>query len=771
MRSKKSRSKVFKFISSSLLLLITIFTAGIGIYLGISYQNLEDSKLIKRPDAKPSKIFDNNSYLVQSIGKDESSVTYDMLPNYLVSALTSIEDSSFFEHDGIDVKRIFSSLLHNISSSSVQGASTLTQQLAKNLFLSPERTLDRKIKEILLSFKLESEYDKKTILEFYFNNVYFDPVIPGISYAASKFFNKNVSDLTLSESALLAGLVKSPTLYEPFKHPENADKRKNIVLSAMLKNNVITNNEYLHASKIKCEDMLFQRKSSDISYPYQAYLDAVYQECKKLIGIDPYSSSIEIYTYLEPQIQSVVDSIQDESKFDFYDELQQFGCALIELKTGHVVAIGGGRDYSGKKLFNRGYDKKVNPASTIKPIFEYLLAVENLNYNKATTLLDEETTYLNGEHLSNATDHYSGKLPLLDALGYSKNTTAIDTLNQLTLKYGDSYLENYLRSINLMDNGKYTESYGLGGMEEGVSLVNLASSYQVIANDGIYNEPHFIKKIVNTDGKVLYEDKKVSKQIVSKEAAYIMKDMLQNLVDGGYSSLDQVSIPNVRVGAKTGTGQYPSNVIRKYHYPSSADRDSLVVGFSNDYSLAVWTGFDKPEENKKTYFFNGDRRKSLTKKIFKTVMETAAKKNMANSIPNSIFNTKVVKYADQLYYPNDIIPNEYTMFTNLKEYQNIETYPLPAYDPIIVNVFEYEDSYEILINSTTIEDELYKRIFGDLGFFITYNDNTYFTTSTNYTIEKNIPLDQIEISEGYENLETNKGQSVIINLNNNIFAF
>lgn len=764
------KNRFFKIFINSFCVFTSIISITFGIYLSISYSNLENSSLIKRLDNKPSRIFDNNENVIQSIGKEEESIEYEDLPSNLIAALTSIEDTSFFAHNGIDIKRIFSSFLNNIFSNSIQGGSTLTQQLAKNMFLTSDRTLERKIKEMLLSFKLESKYDKKTILEFYFNNVYFDPVIPGIAYASQKFFNKKVNSLSLAESALLAGLVKSPTLYEPTKHEENCNKRKNLVLSAMLKNNVISKNEYEHSIKLTCEDLIYKRKSDITSYAYQAYLDATYQECKKLTGIDPYRQTISIYTYLEPQIQKVIDSIQDESEFSFYDDLQQFGAALIDNSTGHVVALAGGREYNGKKIFNRGYDKLVNPASTIKPIFEYLLAIDLLGYNKATTLNDEETTYLNGEKLSNANDHYSGKLPLLDAIGYSKNTTAIQTLNSLTRLKGERFLSEYLSSINLNDGG-YTESYGLGGMKNGVNLVNLAASYQVIANDGIYNKPSFIKKIVDSDGKVLYQDQQESKRIVSSETSYIMKDILENLVNKGYSSLDQVRINNIAIGAKTGTGQYPSSVINKYHYPRSADRDSLVVGFSLDFTLAVWTGFDKPELDKKTYFYNGDKRKTLTKRIFKKIMSAAAKSGLNSKVPDNIFSPSVVKYADDLYYPNELIPDNYTMMTHINGYKDIKTYPLPNFDSFDGTILEYEDYYEVQINNNSKEDELYRRIYGPLGTFIKVDDQIYFTTGKTYQIAKSFLMSNIEIYEGYENLANFHSEPIQFNIDFNIFDF
>ncbi len=766
---KTNKKKIINVILNSFFAFITIFSVTVGTYLFISFNSLDNPSLIKKLDNKATKIFDANNNIVESIGKDEESVHYDDLPIHLINALTSIEDTSFFYHDGIDVRRIFSSFINNILSNSIQGGSTLTQQLAKNLFLTSDRTFERKIKEILLSFKLESKYDKKTILEFYFNNVYFDPVIPGISYAAQKFFNKKISSLSLTESAMLAGLVKSPTLYEPFRHPENCNKRKNIVLSAMLKNKVITEREYNHSIKINVDDIIFHNHKDEVSYPYQAYIDAVYQECKKLTNIDPYNESVNIYTYLEPQVQKVIDSIQSEESISFYDDLQQFGSAVIENSTGHVIAIGGGRDYNGKKLFNRAYDKRVNPASTIKPIFEYLLAVDELGYNKATTLIDEKTTYLNGEELNNANNHYSGRLTLLEAIGYSKNTTAIQTLNTLTMMHGEKYLENYLQSINLMDGGRYTESYGLGGMENGVSLVNLASSYQVIANNGIYYEPTFIDKVETTDGKVIFENKVSPKRIVSEESAYIMKDILQSLVKEGYSSLDQVQIKNTLVGAKTGTGQYPDSVINAYNYPSTADKDSLVVGFSNDYSLAVWTGFDKPIKGKSAYFYNGDKRKTLTKKIFKTILTAAAKKNNTNIIPENIFSPCVIKYADGLYYPNELIPDNYTMYTNLKEYEDIKTYPLPEFNSVNAVILEFDDYYEIMINRTSAEDEVYKRIYGPLGTFIKINDEIQFTTSNTYQISKSYNIKQIEIYEGYEELIDYHGESNLIDIDFNIF--
>lgn len=748
-------------------LITSVFVSG-GIYLLLEYQKLDDPELVKMPSTYASRIYDTNGDLIKKIGSDEGHVEYEDLPKCLLDAIVAIEDTSFYYHDGVDIHRVFGSIFHNLTSdSSLQGASTLTQQLARNLFLTSDQTLLRKVKELLLSFKLESTYEKEVILEFYFNNVHFDPVVPGISYASSKFFNKDVKELTLTEAATLVGLVKSPTAYQPFNHPEAANKRKNIVIREMYKNSFITKNECDHALAVSVESLLFHQKKSQEVLPYQAYLDVVYEECKRLTGLDPYSSSINVYTYMDPALQKSVDEIQSGTSIKFEDDLQQFGLALMENESGVIKAVGGGREYEGARLFNRAYDKKVGPASTIKPIFEYLLAAESLGYHRAKTLIDEETYYLSGESLKNAGNSYSGPLTLLDSIGYSKNTTAIQTLNSLTRMHGEDYLVNYLKEINMMDSGPYTESYGLGGMTEGVNLISLSAAYAMLANGGIYQEPALIESITDASGKVIYQHESKKKRVVSEEAAYIIYDILVQMVEGDYSALGRVKVKDIEIAAKTGTGPYDNSIIKRYSYPTYADRDSFVVGCTPDYSLAVWSGFDLPLENQKSYFGRNDTRRQITKTIFKTMIKKAANTKKTVEIPRNLFKTNVVKYVDQLYYANDLIPSSYTMSTYLKSYEDIEVYPLPTLVKPEVTIYEFENEFQLNFLPPGEEDSLYKRIYGELGHFVKVNDDEpVFVKDSRYTIFRDREIKSIEVFTGYRTLDKLYSDPVVFRFGN-----
>lgn len=387
----KKGKKLVSFLVNFYTISITIVFLATSCYLFVASSDLKKPELVKNPEIYASEIYDINGNVIQKVGKSQGQIKYEELPQSLLNAIVAIEDTTFFYHDGVDIHRVFGSIFHNIFSSNIQGASTITQQLARNLFLTSDKTFERKIKELLLSLSLESEYDKKEILEMYFNRVNFDPVYPGICYASSKFFNKKVQDLSLVESATLAGLVQSPSAIEPFKHPEKANARKNLVISRMKNLNLISENEYILAINTHVEDILYQKNISEDTLPYQAYIDAVYEETYKLTGLDPYSDQLKIYTYMEPTAQIIADEIQNGNIVNFSDEIVQIGAALIKNESGQVAAIIGGRNYNGRRLFNRAYDKKVMPASTIKPVFEYLLAVEKLDYHRAKTLLDEET--------------------------------------------------------------------------------------------------------------------------------------------------------------------------------------------------------------------------------------------------------------------------------------------------------------------------------------------------------------------------------------------
>ena len=583
--------KILNKLISILLISAFLIFIGLGAFFISSISNIQVNEFSKITSPKYSKIYDSNNRIIEDFEKNDISyIKYEEIPYILVDALISIEDKDFFRHNGINEKRIISSFISNINpNNSTQGASTLTQQLVKNILLTNEKTYKRKVQEAYLAIKLENELSKEEILEYYFNHIYFEQSVPGIQYASRKFFNKDVRNITLPEAALLVGLVKSPSYYYPLTNPERTDKRKNEVLKAMLDNNKITNTQYDLALSFSCDDLLVKDSTNEESYQFQAYLDVVYKEVKELTGLDVFNTPLKIETYIDAYLQKLIDEIQEGNHVSISNNNQQIGGTVLD-KDGHIIGVLGGRNYKGKKIFNHAYDLKTSPASTIKPIFSYALGVEHLHYSTLTTIEDKEYYYPGTNTLvHNADKSYLGKIPLIDALGYSRNTCAISTLEKVIQKIGLNKAEEYLKDINMMDQGPFTYAYGIGGMKYGVSPIQVSGAYNMLLNDGKFNYPTTIKRITSLeDNNIIYEHKLESKQMISEESADIITNTLERIVDNNYLGMNIAKPIGITIAGKTGTNGYSKQLINKYNLPSNADKDIWFSGYSPSYTISLW---------------------------------------------------------------------------------------------------------------------------------------------------------------------------------------
>ena len=548
---------------------------------------------------KASKIYDNNDNFVKQLTmEDYENVKYEDLPDVFVNALISCEDVRFFMHEGIDLPRLLTALKNDIISMSLkEGASTITQQLIKNMLLSNTKTIERKIQEMYLSCKIEKLYSKKDILEFYCNFVSFDGYSHGVLTASYKFFNKHVSTLTLPEAALLAGVINAPTAYSPIYNPNNAKKRMNTVLHLMNKHGFISEQEKNLAMNVSIESMIKKKENKEDKniYPYQSYIDVAYKQIYEKTGLDPYTTPMEIYTYMDSALQNKIDKMQNENELVFRNDLQQFASTIINNENGSIAAIFGGRNYQGQKILNRAYDILIQPASTIKVLLEYALAFEYLNWSNKETLFDIETTYPNtNKAIKNVDNKFMGEISISDAIGYSRNTCAITTLNQVINKIGVDNVVSYLNSINLMDKGNFSYSYGLGGYTYGVSVTNLAAAYSMIARNGLYIEPLTVKYIKLLDGsdRTIYF-KPYKQQVLSETTCYLISDVLKQVMDQNIWSIQDCKPKNVNVYAKSGTTSFDSKLLDKLNYPASASKDKWLASYTSDYTIADWTGFDK----------------------------------------------------------------------------------------------------------------------------------------------------------------------------------
>lgn len=756
--------KLFKIIIISFTLLIIISAGSASIFVYNSLKDLPSINLQSQNNKLKTVIYDESKNEIEVFGETKNEyITYDEIPQILINALISIEDINFFSHNGVDYARTFKAFIHNLSSSYKQGGSTITQQLIKNTILSSEQTYKRKVQEAYLALKIEKILSKEEILTLYFNYIYFEQSIPGVKYASKRYFGKDISLITLPEAAILAGVVKSASYYNPFKYPKRIEERKNLVLSKMLQYGFINELEYNAAIKTKIEDIVIEQGANYIepTYRFQSYLDIVYMQIKELIDIDPYLVPLEINTYLDSSLQTYLDDIQKGNIVEFKDDNQQIGASVVRNEDAAIVGVIGGRHYNGSRIFNRAYSLKRQPASTIKPILSYLLAAEYLHYNEATNVLDAPYNYKGTTiTVQNADKNYSGYIPVLEALGYSKNTCALYTLEKVIDKIGQEKVINHLQSIGMMDDGPFTLSYGIGGMTYGVSPTNLAGAYSILNREGKYINPSTISSIINREtGEVLYKRKLNYKQIVSKESAFQIASTLIDVVKNNYYRIGSVSVDGISVGAKTGTNGYDEKAANALGYPLYADKDSWICGFSSDYTMAVWSGFDVAVKGEKHYFGKNDERRQIPKKIFQKVMSSIASNNNSLKTPSSLAKVNIVKGVDGYYLPNEYIPSSYiTSGYFYKEEIPTKALPSPIFPSIIeVKGFIFDNEIEIVFKTNKTDDDIfdYQKVFGDYGFLIKYKiddeEKIFFSKQNKITIPFNSTVSEISITPCFEN--------------------
>lgn len=701
----------------------------------------------KLKEDKVSKILDAQGNVVYEINlTKDNNISYNDLPDVFINALISSEDARFYSHTGIDLQRIVSSLVTNITNNKSQGASTLTQQLIKNTLLDTSKTLDRKLNEIIISLKLEKELSKEDILEAYCNNILFDGVSIGVNNASLKLFNKSINNVTLSEAALLAGIVNAPSLYNPFKNPDKAKERMDVVLSLMFRHGYISENELNKAKMVQIKDILNPPEPYNETYKYQAFLDIVYKQTTEILNDSYLTKPLIIETTLNKDVQNLIDDIQKGKIIKFSDDNQQFALALIDNETGALVASMGGRNYNGKLLFNRSYDMKNQPASTIKPLLSYALGIENLHYNSKQVLNDIPTTYSNGNPVNNVDLNYSGEILIEDAIGYSKNTIALSTLQKVISLKGASYVSNYLSKINLLDSkeNEFNEAYALGAFKYGVSPYNLAAAYSLIPNKGYYKEPYTIKKIIDsTTNKVLYQHTDKKNKVLETSTTDILTSILKNVVDKNYYGLGSLKFNDSSLYVKTGTSSFDSTTLKKYNYPNNSSKDIWLAGFNKQYSFAIWSGFDLPKKGEENYFKVGsDIRKNYHKQILKLVLQKATITNEDVTISDAVSKVNIVKGTNLL--PNALTPSYLITEAYFKKgYEPSEIIKEEPLTPVNdISFLIYEDFINVVFNDYSLlnlekENTIYSndKIYGDIEFVVEINGITHVSDYFDFNID------------------------------------
>lgn len=558
--------------------LCLVVFAGLGFgYIFAAYQSLPAVGNNMRP-AVSSQVFDSHGRLITTLHSDQNRLPIDInkVPQNLQNAFIAAEDNRFYEHIGIDPIGIFRAIFANLTNRGIaQGGSTITQQLAKNAFLSQEQTLKRKIQEAMLALEIEHKYSKKEILEMYMNQIYFGQGAYGIQTAAKTYFNKDVNELTLTQCAMLAGLPKSPNYYSPFNNLNEAKKRKNVVLDQMVKYGYVSAAE---AEDAKNQDLgLSKSHQSKEADEYASFIDYVSQQVAKKYGDDAlYKEGLKIYTTMDVDKQHAAVRAMRNLPNNYTDEngLTQPQAAIVSIdpKTGHILAMVGGR---GQDSFNRASMAVRQPGSAFKP-FVYLTALQH-DMTPDTTMDDKPVTY-GGWSPKNAGGSYSGTMTLSDALAHSVNTIAVQLADEVGTK---NIIANAKKmGITTLDAKDDNLAMALGGLTKGVTPLEMASAYGTFANKGVHVKPTAIVKILDRNGNVLEDASTLEKEetktrVMSEREAYEMTTMLEGVIDHGTGTATAIGRP---AAGKTGT--------------TDDNKDAWFVGYTPDIVTAVWIGDD-----------------------------------------------------------------------------------------------------------------------------------------------------------------------------------
>ncbi|MBQ4343425.1 MAG: transglycosylase domain-containing protein [Erysipelotrichaceae bacterium] len=612
-----------------------------------------------------SQILDRNNNLIAEVGyQKRANVTYEDIPNSLIDALVSIEDSRFFVHSGFDLARFTKAMIENVLATLkagrivfAQGGSTLTMQLVDNSYFKNEdggdtgaNGIEQKVQEIYMAMQLEGQTSKKAILEYYLNKINFGGSgnIRGVQKAAEFYFNKHVSELTLSESALLAGVVNAPYRYNPHINLDLATERRNTVLNLMVRHGYITEQEAKLAKSINIEDQLVDSSSANRGSgngdPYQAYIDVVVQEVKDLTGMDPSVVPMKIYTHMDPDVQATVDQLQAGELVEFPDEKMEMALVSIDNDTGEIVAIGGGRSYAdgGSMLLNLATDQYAQPGSSVKPFLSYALAFEYLGWATSHTLLDQPIAYKGTTKvIGNADGKYHGQLTMLEAVARSLNTPAIQTLEEVisSQKDGRAKVVEYLQNLGFskVTDESFDIGYAIGGSTFQANAVELAGAQAAMINYGSYIQPHTVKRIEFNDGSTPVEPVYTPVKVISEEAAYLTTELYYNNIWGGIFNYMQTLKRDYPTYAKTGTSNWGEEA-KQFGIPVGNAKDKWMISSSSEYTTALWIGYDKAYSD--YYWTSAKTKLNLPGNISSIMMDALHKDNKPEGVkkPDGVVN-------------------------------------------------------------------------------------------------------------------------------------
>lgn len=781
---KKSAKEIFKTI------LIICFILGIlGLIACISFLGYI---IYNAPEFTPTKLYNKEASFLYDIDGEEyaklgkeirQKISYEDLSESLIDAIIATEDSRYFQHSGVDLPRFLKASVSQLLGKGGGGASTLTMQVSKNAFTSTEdqgiKGIIRKFSDIYISvFKIETHYTKEQILEFYVNSNYLGGGAWGVEQASLNYFNKTAKELNVAESAMLAGLFQAPVGYDPYINPKGCEERRQTILYLMLRHGYITQEEYDIAKELTVDKLLVKKGDSTSNTEYQDFINTVVSEAIKRTGCNPYEVSMKIYTTMNRKMQDNVNSAMNGTSYTWKDDQAQAGSVVLDVNTGEVAAVAGGRN-SVARGDNYATDLIKQIGSTAKPLYDYGPAIEYNNWSTYTPLADEPYNYSSGSSIKNWNNTFENFNTLQHALQYSRNVPALKAFQSVKNSKIKEFVTNLGLSPEIDASGNIHEAHSLGGYN-GESPLTLAAAYAAFSNGGYYIEPHSFTLIEFTDSGETYEVKPTKRRAMSSETAYMMAKTLE----GAASFSVGLSVNGVNYAAKSGTTNLSAATIKNLGLPSNAISDKWIASFNDSYAITVWYGYKNL--NSEYYLTSNDY---SIKRLFQTIAKGVYTKQSKWKKPDGVIevvvedklptamlaseNTpkdlKVTAYFKKGFEPTEtstrfsqlsnVANLNYNESTNTLSWDNISTpnfldsnYLTKLYDPLFTNSSALKKQVDEILNynktkvGTIIYDIYVKDSLGNLVYINSTDTNSYvypitetttFVVKTNYTIFKN----------------------------------
>ncbi|COD30274.1 penicillin-binding protein 1A [Streptococcus pneumoniae] len=598
--NKPTILRLIKYLGISFLSLVIatiVLGGGVFFYYVSKAPTLSESKLVATTS---SKIYDNKNQLIADLGSERRvNAQANDIPTDLVKAIVSIEDHRFFDHRGIDTIRILGAFLRNLQSNSLQGGSTLTQQLIKLTYFSTstsDQTISRKAQEAWLAIQLEQKATKQEILTYYINKVYMSNGNYGMQTAAQNYYGKDLNNLSLPQLALLAGMPQAPNQYDPYSHPEAAQDRRNLVLSEMKNQGYISAEQYEKAVNTPITDGLQSLKSAS-NYPayMDNYLKEVINQVEEETGYNLLTTGMDVYTNVDQEAQKHLWDIYNTDEYVAYpDDELQVASTIVDVSNGKVIAQLGARHQSSNVSFgiNQAVETNRDWGSSMKPITDYAPALEYGVYDSTATIVHDEPYNYPGTDIPvyNWDRGYFGNITLQYALQQSRNVPAVETLNKVGLNRAKTFLNGLgIDYPSLHYSNAISSNTTESDKKYGASSEKMAAAYAAFANGGTYYKPMYIHKVVFSDGSEK-EFSNVGTRAMKETTAYMMTDMMKTVLT--YGTGRNAYLAWLPQAGKTGTSNYTDDEIEKHIKNTGyVAPDEMFVGYTRKYSMAVWTGY------------------------------------------------------------------------------------------------------------------------------------------------------------------------------------